>query len=182
MNAFKKLDDLDKADKNKKEKNKYTLKLSDNLYVEKDTSLEPGASNDATALDSKTAGKVELVSYIIPVATTRYWTLTSSYYVNNIFGAHVVYFTGYGYFTTNGVSSIPTGTDYSYSTWPGWEFTSIWTSRSVTATNNAYAWVKFVISSKFFVGIAPVGMTIQTKSNTLILYMNQNGSYYSQLL
>jgi len=87
----------------------------------------------------------------------------------------------YGYFTTNGVTSTPTGTDYSYVTWPGWKMTSITASRSATATNS-YAWAKFTINSEFYIGIAPVGMTLQTRSNTVYLYVDQNGNYYSQLL
>ena len=74
MKAFKELDALDKADKNKKEKNKYTLKLSDHLYVAKEISLEQGIPSNTTDLENKTTGNVT-----VKLHTCCYRTILDSF-------------------------------------------------------------------------------------------------------
>lgn len=148
------------------------IKIGEDLILEKETSVidEPLSTNTSMSMVSS--------SYV--AQSTYSTTVTSRYTLKSILGISIATLTVIGEFTRNGSTVTATDSNGTVSTsYIGWSGETV--SESMLAgSTTGYSWAKAKFSLEYYIGIDPVGMTLQTVEILAKVYCNPSGSYYSE--
>lgn len=144
------------------------IQVSENLILEK------------TTAKIDTFSPINIVNRYSILATSYQTTVTSTYTLKSVVGITVATLRVQGVFLRDGskVEAIDcTGTvSTSYPGWSGDTTTESMRSGSTTG----YSWAKAKFHLEYYVGIDPVGMTLQTVEMSGKVFCNPSGGYYSE--
>lgn len=152
---------LDNSDANQ-------IQISENFILEKELTVEETAVKSAKNLS-------EISTY----ATVYETTVTSTYKLKSVVGVTVATLKSVGVFTRDGSTVQCDEADGTVSTsYPGWSGETITSSKS-SGSSTYQAWAKSKFKLKYYVGINPVGMELQTVEMYGKVYCKPDGSHSS---